>query len=1155
MTTSAQVRKNLVDILRRDLIGPGANDADLARERLSQNPSRWYLTGFLAPSTEEPESVDDPAVQEESEILIDEDLDPDTAGATEDDGEAGKPTTALRFQPSSIGLTVLLPETTGSIEASIYWGDYVTEPPLPETVLLGMDDDDKPSVPRRLDWIRQNRTSTIPVPVKDGRSRVLVPDSAAPMKAGGALQLDIHARTFTIQQPNGTDSRVRAVTVFLINRRTPARRPYSDVAYAFQARLELACSEGFAARYDLSGYNAQDEDLRLGDLHYRDVEEYAVGRNTSAAWDTDPDGVIRTVYTEPMPVAEVERVAPNENIGGVEFGMEVLARLAEAEPDGLNAVLSPLPDLYNQWVDGQRTKVGTLDAARRRETAAGLIEGMETACGRIADGITLLRGNKHARLAFQIMNLAIARAARRRNAGATGDPTTQDAPVWRPFQLAFILLNLRALVERGHPDREAVDLLFFPTGGGKTEAYLGLAAFAIAHRRVTAGAVLGAGVTVIMRYTLRLLTLDQLSRAAGVVCALELMRDDPALVRKNGQKILGDWPIEIGLWVGSDASPNVLGGTKNTGDHTAVTRVRRYKKSGKRAPAPIKACPWCGTPFTPQSFDCVPNMMAPRNLEIRCANPMCDFTGDRPLPILTVDEPIYRRLPAFLIATVDKFASLPWVGDTGSFFGNVDRFDPTEGFFGAARPKGGTPLWNGATLDPPDLIIQDELHLISGPLGTVAGLYETAIDRLCTRVYEGGRVRPKIVASTATVRRAGGQIKALFDRERTEIFPAPGIDRTDSFFAHTVHDADNPARWYLGLAAQGRGPKLVFLRALTTLLSAAASAYAKDGGAADPYMTALCYFNALRELGGARRIVEDEVRDRVGRYGSSRQRLDPTDSPFTDRSIGEPMELTSRVSTDDVAEAKRRLEAEFGISNETVDVALATNMISVGLDITRLGLMVVQGQPKTAAEYIQATSRVGRAAGRPGLVATVLNIHKPRDRMHYEQFGQFHRTFYRAVEATSVTPWAARALDRALAAVVVSIARHLDPGMTPEQAVVALRDNDYVRKQVKQAIVDRAPDDAVAGGKADLATAVEQLMDDWIQVAEEQTESGQNFAYTWRGGKQWLLYPPLHNALPNLSKEHQRFVAGWSMRDVEPTVQLKVCDPWGQKISGADDLS
>ena len=659
-----------------------------------------------------------------------------------------------------------------------------------------------------------------------------------------------------------------------------------------------------------------------------------------------------------------------------------------------------------------------------------------------------------------------------------------------------------------------------------------------------------------MRYTLRLLTLDQLGRAAGVVCALELMREDPAFRDAHGRRLLGDWPIEIGLWVGSDASPNRLGGRGDTGDDTAVTRVRKFRTTGERAPAPIKSCPWCGTAFDKDSFSCVPNTTAPVNLEIRCANTRCDFTGDRALPVLTVDEPIYRRLPAFLIATVDKFASLPWIGESGAFFGHVDRFDPQRGFFGPAGERGGARLDNGWTLDPPDLIIQDELHLISGPLGTVAGLYETAIDQLSTRVSGDVRIRPKIVASTATVRRAAGQIRALFDRDRTAVFPPPGVERTDSFFARTVDDADNPPRWYLGIAAQGRGPKLVFLRALTTLVAAAQAEYeAAAGGTinpADPYMTALCYFNALKELGGARRIVEDEVRNRALRYGTERRRVDPPDQPFRDRALGEVMELTSRVTTDQVAEAKRRLDLVFG-NPDIVDVALATNMISVGLDILRLGLMLVQGQPKTAAEYIQATSRIGRDVTRPGLVLTVLNLHKPRDRVHYEQFGHFHRSFYRAVEATSVTPWAARALDRALAAVVVALARHIDPALTPERAVDGLRNHPALRGRVRDAIVARAPD-GIAGGKAALARTIDGLLDDWIGIADDKTGNGQPFAYTRKGAPQHLLRGPLDPALQNLSPPERRFTAGRSMRDVEPNSVLNVRDPFGGAIANADDV-
>lgn len=1175
MTSSVDIRARLVDLFRRDLIGPGPQDPDLAAERLNESPSRWYLTGFLAPADdplglEGEDGDDDPSAQEEMEIDVEESDTEGAGGAAGDNEEPETPNTRRRFLPSSVGLTVLLSPDVKEIEARVSWGDYRTEPALPEAVLLPeplpeeIGEDGKPKRATRpmVDWVRTPKERTVRLQIRDGRgSPMLVPESAAEQRRGGGLTLETHSRLFTYQTPEGHTEQVRALTVFLVNRRATVHRFYSDVSYAFQARLELGCEQGFRPRRDMSGYRAQDWDLRIADLHYRDVLEWAVGRNAAAGWETNEDGngPVTRVWTDPLPTAEVERVAPNEDAelkSHVTFGMEALAQAAESGGAALVQALDELPKLYGLWIDAERHKLLSLPQ-RRRETGQRLIDEMETAKNRITAGIQLLAQNDKARSAFRFMNLAVAMAARRRNAGASGDPQAMSAPTWRPFQLAFILLNLSGLAERTHPDREIADLLFFPTGGGKTEAYLGLAAFVIAHRRLTGSGLLGAGVAVIMRYTLRLLTLDQLTRAAGVVCALELMRTDPANANEQGRRLLGDWPIEIGLWVGSDASPNKLGGRRKSDESTAVGRVRRFKQgTDKRAPAPLKACPWCGTEFTRSSFACTPNDLAPTNLEIRCANATCDFNRNRPLPVLTVDEPIYRRLPAFLIATVDKFAALPWVGETGAFFGHVDRFEDGVGFYGAAEPGQGRPLGNnGWSLDPPDLIIQDELHLISGPLGTVAGLYEAAIDQLASRRFGERVVRPKIVASTATARRATDQIEALFDRGTTSIFPPPGVDRTDSFFAQTVPATKDPARMYMGIAAQGRGPKLVFLRSLTTLLAAAQSESGANAAPADPYMTAVCYFNALRELGGARRIVEDEVRDRAARYGTQRHRVDPPGNPFADRRIKEPLELTSRVSTDEVAKAKQRLETRFDNGADPVDVALATNMISVGLDITRLGLMIVQGQPKTAAEYIQATSRVGRDPLRPGLVVAVLNLHKPRDRMHFEQFGQFHRTFYRSVEATSVTPWAARALDRALAAVVVAAARHVDPTLTPELAVTAFKDNPAVRDAVRDAIVARAPTHMVAGGHAALAAAIDAIADAWITTAEDQAAGGNTFAYARKKSPHRLLHMPLEPDLPNLAEDHRRFIAGRSMRDVEPSVALKVRDPWGNQIANADDLA
>jgi hypothetical protein len=649
-----------------------------------------------------------------------------------------------------------------------------------------------------------------------------------------------------------------------------------------------------------------------------------------------------------------------------------------------------------------------------------------------------------------------------------------------------------------------------------------------------------------MRYTLRLLTLDQLARASGVICALELMRGERTW--RDGEKLLlGDWPIEIGLWVGSAASPNRLGKTGDGRKDTAVARVRRYRKDGREAPAPIKACPWCATPFGPDSFACIPTASAPKNMEIRCANPSCAFTGARSLPILTVDEVIYRRLPAFIIATVDKFAGLPWLAEAGSFFGHVNREDQW-GFYGAAdSSRIATSLYGGATLAPPALIIQDELHLISGPLGTVAALYEVALDRLATRTLEEKQVRPKIVASTATVRRASAQIEALFDRHTTEVFPPPGLSRRDSFFAVTVPPSQKPARLYVGMAAAGKGPKLVFLRVLTTLL-AAAEKEAQSGSDADPYLTALCYFNALRELGGARRIVEDEVRVKLATYGTERRRIAPVDQPFANRWLRDVMELTSRESTDKVAIAKEALAKPCANPKQGVDVALATNMISVGLDIVRLGLMIVQGQPKAAAEYIQATSRVGRLADKPGLVVALLNVHRPRDRLHYEGFRHFHECFYRAVEATSVTPWAARALDRALAPIVVAAARHLIPALTGDAEASEIAGYQSARNDVIKMTLDRAPPAEVTGGHAALRSAIDQVFNAWERLANDKRANAERLYYGYPRDKA-LLHDPLDPLLVSLDPDYRRFTAGRSMRDVEHAATLKITDPYGQFLT------
>ncbi len=767
------------------------------------------------------------------------------------------------------------------------------------------------------------------------------------------------------------------------------------------------------------------------------------------------------------------------------------------------------------------------------------------AADRIQRGIELLADPKCLE-AFRVANKVMAESARRRLGVMQGKPAKSVQPAWRPFQLAFLLMNLTGIAQPENEDRQVVDLLFFPTGGGKTEAYLGLAAFTLILRRLGNPGIGSAGLSVLMRYTLRLLTLDQLSRAATLICALELER------RQDVTK-LGEWPFEIGLWVGRAATPNRMGRKGDNDPESARLRTLRFMNDDRRpSPIPLEECPWCGTKFKGISFRLLPNWDEPEDLRISCVNRECPFSRGVNLPIVAVDEPIYRRLPCFIIATVDKFAGLPWTGPVGAFFGRVQRYH-ARGFYRPCDAIQGTKLPDGRLL-PPDLIIQDELHLISGPLGTLVGLYETALDELCVIDRDGHQVRPKVVASTATVRRAETQIRALFNRRMVDIFPPPGPDRRDSFFARTVPSSQSNARLYVGVAAQGRSPKVAMLRVYLALLGASQKSYSrlrKDQGkpdSVDPYMTLVGYYNSLRELGGARRLIEDEIRNRLAGY-SSRKRVGETEGMFDDRQIGyEPVELTSRVTTAEVAEARCRLAVPFA-DKTRVDVAIATNMISVGIDITRLGLMVVFGQPKTSAEYIQATSRVGRDPNRPGLVVTIFNVHKPRDRSHYERFAAYHETFYRSVEATSVMPFSPRALDKGLAAALVGLARQGCQPSAPRGAMEIL--NERTRLEfVIQALAERAyghsdlPRDEAERLRQRVRERAMDLMDEWAKIAQDYQRVGTGLQYNpvEAGAAKQLLYDFLSPEVRNLPPDHPRmkFRANRSLRDVEPEVNLWV---------------
>ena len=1148
LTRPVEVRTRLREALQLDLVGPWAGHP-LADERLRgwERPSNWYLTGFLVPRRAPAEQRGDADADDDFEAEVKE-----KAGLGDDSSEDRRPA-KKGFFPSSMGLSFLVSESVETLEVTVRWGDYhlVQEGAGTQNGHGSAGDQvDGAGAKTRAGgvrswWQRTPREETVRMvlPATDDPSTHSVPDS-------GGLALHSVARPVdTASFAGWIAPGTRSVSLFLVNERTAKADRGRDEAFAFQVEIEVRSETPFVARPDPRVVSGDDWDELVADLQYAGVPEYAAGHGVAADWELSEDGACHRLRTSWTPAAEVEKTETVE-APGVELGMAALGNLADGA--AAQQALTPLVTGYRSWIDEQRGTLTNL-TGERRDTAEELLRHAGLAANRMEHGILVLAQDGDALDAFRMANRAVASALSRRLAREG----VVEPPRWRAFQLAFLLLNLPGITDPTGFEREFVDLLFFPTGGGKTEAYLGLAAFTLVLRRLRNpghGGRAGAGVSVIMRYTLRLLTLDQLGRAAGLVCALELERG-----KDSGR--YGDWPFEIGLWVGKAGTPNRLGASGDGSSDSARSKVIQYKNnpSGKPSPIPLESCPWCGEDFTPDSFTLRPNASRPTDLRITCADWECDFAGDTPLPIVAVDEPLYRRLPAFLIATVDKFASLPWVGESGALLGGADRYGPM-GFYGAAEPGRGTRL--PRALPPPDLIIQDELHLISGPLGTMAGLYEAAIEALCVQQIDGKRVKPKIVASTATVRHAQDQIQALFARPITRVFPPPGPTRRDSFFARTMPASEKHAREFFGVAAQGRNPKEAMRRVWLALMGAAERGWSDAGGArnrdnpADPYMTVLGYFNSLRELGGARRILEEEVRNTLKRYGD-RKRLGEAQGLFRDRSsFSDVVELTSRVSTDKVAEARRRLGQSFRDRKRRVDCAIATNMISVGLDIQRLGLMLVYGQPKTHSEYIQATSRVGRDDRRPGLVVALYNVYKPRDRSHYERFRHYHETFYRSVEVASVTPFAARALDRGFAGVLVALARHGLPPMTPAAGVERIEaERTALERLLLNAFRARIAEQPIPEDERDerlrsVRNRVGDLLDSWRAIYEDYHSDGVDMQYQKYEVRR--RKPLLRGMLDRdfESHHHRKFRAIWSLRDVEPQVNLFLKDLSG-RISGS----
>jgi len=825
------------------------------------------------------------------------------------------------------------------------------------------------------------------------------------------LALHVYSRPYLRAEDPDND---RILTITLINKTEMEGNNPNDSECLFQCGFSVTNPDGQFCFLEYPEREGLDSDLDEQSLQllYRHRKTFAVGHGCAAEWpDTESDSVIE-IRTNSLPFYEVKPVLPRE-IQGIDLSMKLLAEGNQAQ---VTSICSQLASQYANWIEKQAEQVTGL-TPNLKEPANRHLELCRNCHNRIVEGINLLQMDKDVRQAFSWMNeamlaqqlhYALVTDKRRSWVEKNGilelespyilDENNPKKGRWRPFQLAFILMNLCAASDRKNSERDIVDLIWFPTGGGKTEAYLGLTAFTIFRRRLRNP--FDSGTTILMRYTLRLLTTQQFQRAASLICACELLR------RKN-EKQLGRERISIGLWVGQGVTPNKRA--------DAVSNLNTILNEGKPNPFVVLTCPWCGAAMGPVPFGDRYRAKGYRkengSVMFRCEDPDCDFRDKAGLPLLVVDEDIYEERPTLLIGTVDKFAMLPWTPEARRLFGLDSLMD----------------------LSPPDLVIQDELHLISGALGSMVGMYETTVDALCTKVVDGRTQRAKIVASTATICQAPQQVRSLYARD-VFLFPPQGLRAGDSFFAEEVckdnDGRDVPGRLYVGVFASALSSHVTAqIRVISALLQSVKSIQVSAPEALDPYWTLMAYFNSLRELGHAATLIRADIREYLNAVWSRLNILKPdpaSGKPDLRRFINRDLELTSRMQSYLIPDVLQELFNVYPGTDKCrpVDVCLATNMIQVGLDVSRLGLMTVVGQPKTTAEYIQATSRVGRDAKGPGLVVTVYNVAKPRDRSHFEHFRAYHQSIYRWVEPTSVTPFAIPVRERALHAQFVTLARY-----------------------------------------------------------------------------------------------------------------------------------
>lgn len=1010
-------RDQIIDIIKREFIGPDPLNIPgmiqkNGEEILSSDPPRVrYIAGVLFPQKVKQSDV--PTETEPDKNETDDTDDKRTSQDTDDDIKSGLREVlqdaeellnlSNSYQQSAISLTAAI-RSNDTITVSVSAGVYNT---VKETDPDTQKEQTK-YLRHSIKWDNDGLPVSLP---SSGTKKYSVTCSERKISLCFAITFryskdGCNLYTFTLENTNISENGT-----------------IRDDDCFFQVRFSIHSNSSFAPLPDNTILNYNDLDYLSNQMLYRNVKSYAIGHGCAAEWDENASPYITEIHTSIFPTYEIKPIVPG-TIKGVFLEMYNLSDFGKK--DYIISELTLLCNEYETWI--QLLINETLPSINDKGTASRHIDACKECLRRMRDGVHLLQSNDKVLLAFQLMNRAMLLQQLHYNLPLQLWRLNQDESLelenavetlpdindcetwygdksrygkWRPFQLAFVLINLRSMYENDCEDRQLVDLIWFPTGGGKTEAYLGLSAYTIFIRRLLDKN--NSGTAILMRYTLRLLTSQQYERASSMICACET-------IRKEKENILGTERISIGLWVGGDTSPNNMQDAVNAYD-------KLYSSKSDINPFVLLKCPWCGAQMgvvnkkgklreTPGYKKIMVGKSKRIIFQCRNQEHNCIFSqSGYELPLYIVDTDIYEKTPTLLLGTVDKLAMLPYRPEAQTIFG----------------------IKNGERKTAPDLIIQDELHLISGPLGSMVGHYETMINELSSYNIGTKTIKPKIIASTATISRASEQCHALYGcgNDKVRQFPPSGLNAGDSFFA--VEDSQSSGRRYVGISANASSSiATTTIRLYAALLYAAKAITVNNESERDGYWTNIGYFNSIRELGQTGTWIRADIDEYLHVIYKRRYEDKQDDYKNKRRYIWEDEELTSRVRSDKIPFSLQKLSIKYPTEKEEkkpVDICLATNMISVGVDVPRLGLMTVSGQPKTTSEYIQATSRVGRSKDAPGLVFMIYNPGKPRDKSHYEQFQTYHSRVYCNVEPTSVTPFAAPLRERALHALIIGIMR------------------------------------------------------------------------------------------------------------------------------------